>query len=257
MLDNTDDGIVINLVLAGPAVEGAWLRRQLAAIDPITMGSLAAPQRIIIAADGGVNILHQLNLLPHYWVGDGDSSQPAALAWLTQHQVPQYRYATKKDRTDGRLAWQLAQQLCPKIYAVRLWQALGGRLDQLLAALGLVSQISKQLVAYSPCLAPKLDGRGSATICSPTQTITILPPMGIELHAPHRGSKFSLQAYGGTVENLNIWGAEYSLEDFTLELGDDLTISNHFDDQPVYISWQAGELLLWLDGEGVRWQRIG
>jgi thiamine pyrophosphokinase len=57
------------------------------------------------------------------------------------------------------------------------------------------------------------------------------------------GTYFSLQAYEGSVKHLNIRGAKYPLEYYTLKVGDPITISNMFLQEQVEIEFEEGLLL--------------
>ena len=89
------------------------------------------------SANGGSKHLFRLNHLPDRVVGDMDSLPAEVQAWLTAGQVPLSEHPPEKDETDLELALLLAvEQGEPEIW---LFGLLGGRLDQMLANIFLMS----------------------------------------------------------------------------------------------------------------------
>ena len=89
------------------------------------------------AADGGSRHLFRLNHLPDRVIGDMDSLEPELQAWLTAGNVPFDQHPPEKDETDLELALLLAAQ--GEEAEVWLFGVLGGRLDQMLANILLLS----------------------------------------------------------------------------------------------------------------------
>ncbi len=90
----------------------------------------------IIAADGGLNHIRKLKLVPDLLVGDLDSVDEKDLEWLEEKGVEIRKFSTHKDQTDLELAILEAVDLG----ASRLTIAggLGGRIDQTLANINLL-----------------------------------------------------------------------------------------------------------------------
>ena len=230
------------LILNGPALEPVWLKQQLSKVT------------YLVAADGGARSLQQLELVPNYWVGDGDSSTPTLRHWLRSHQVFCQEHAPCKAHTDGYLAWQLMVEQRLSFNECYILQALGGRLDHQIANLGLVKIMNDYLLAGDSSTL-QIDHAGLATIITPSEQVTVLPPMRMQLSGKPQ-NHFSLQAYGGTVAHLNVRHAAYSLKDYQLAPEEDLTISNQFSAVVgSEISWTSGYLMLWVEGE-CQWQRL-
>ena len=91
----------------------------------------------IIAADGGANHLMEMGILPEIVIGDLDSVDEDTLFELTNVEVRIEQYSEDKDETDIELALRYAADLRPS--AILIVGALGGRLDQTLANLSLLT----------------------------------------------------------------------------------------------------------------------
>ena len=91
----------------------------------------------IICADGGTRHALALGLQPDLIVGDMDSAEPAQLEELRKANVTIESFSHDKDETDLELAINRALVLKPKKIVIA--GALGGRLDQTLANITLLS----------------------------------------------------------------------------------------------------------------------
>jgi thiamine pyrophosphokinase len=95
--------------------------------------SIVDNSSLLICADGGANYAYQMEIVPHYIVGDLDSISPKALEYYTKLEVPFYRYPKRKDFTDMQLALAIAESKgANHIYFLG---SLGGRLDHTLSNL--------------------------------------------------------------------------------------------------------------------------
>jgi thiamine pyrophosphokinase len=94
----------------------------------------------LIAADGGANYLLKMGLLPDILIGDLDSVDEDILIELTNAEVRIEQYSEDKDETDIELALRYAVELAPS--AILIVGALGGRLDQTIANLSLLTDPS-------------------------------------------------------------------------------------------------------------------
>ena len=99
--------------------------------------TLLQPGDHLIAADGGVNHLLKMDILPEVVIGDLDSIDEDTLFTLTSAEVEIKQYSEDKDETDIELALRYAVELQPS--AVLIVGALGGRLDQTLSNLSLLT----------------------------------------------------------------------------------------------------------------------
>lgn len=99
--------------------------------------SLLQVDDYLIAADGGVNHLMNMGILPEIVIGDLDSVSEDTLFELTSAEVNIEQYSEDKDETDIELALRYAVELRPS--AILIIGALGGRLDQTLANLSILT----------------------------------------------------------------------------------------------------------------------
>ena len=91
----------------------------------------------LIAADGGVNHLLKMGILPEIVIGDLDSIDEDTLLQLTSAEVNIEQYSEDKNETDIELALRYAIELQPT--SILIVGALGGRLDQTLANLSILT----------------------------------------------------------------------------------------------------------------------
>ena len=99
--------------------------------------SLAQRDDYIICADGGTRHALALGLQPNLIVGDLDSAEPAQLQALQKANVTIEAFSHDKDETDLELAINRALALKPE--KIVIVGALGGRLDQTLANITLLT----------------------------------------------------------------------------------------------------------------------
>ncbi len=91
----------------------------------------------IICADGGTRHARSLNVTPNLVIGDMDSAEKAQLQKLKAEDVEIEIYPRDKNETDLELAIQRSIKMDPK--QIIIIAALGGRLDQTLANIALLS----------------------------------------------------------------------------------------------------------------------
>ena len=110
-------------------------------------GRLRSPKRLAallyaddfhIAADGGLRHLRRLDLKPHLLIGDLDSVTGQDVQWASANGAEVRRYPREKDETDLELALKAAVDTGTR--AILLVAALGGRLDQTLGNLFLLTR---------------------------------------------------------------------------------------------------------------------
>lgn len=93
----------------------------------------------IICADGGIRHALALDLKPALVIGDMDSAEKADLQKLRNDDVSIELFPQNKNETDLELAIVKAAELNPK--EIIVIAALGGRIDQALANITLISNI--------------------------------------------------------------------------------------------------------------------
>ena len=142
------------------------------------------PQALVIAADGGARLARSCGLVVDVVIGDMDSIDAQTLEELEEAGAQLLRHPPDKDETDLELAlkWAMSQG----ISCLRVFGALGGRLDQTLANVSLLA-----LPQLRDCDVQLLDGSQRAWLLRPGahdligstgDTVSLLP-----LHGPVRG----------------------------------------------------------------------
>jgi len=99
--------------------------------------SLLQSDDYVICADGGTRHAMALGVQPNLVIGDLDSAEQTALQKYRDEGVTVESYSRDKNETDLELAIQRAVELNPN--QILVIAALGGRLDQTLANIALLS----------------------------------------------------------------------------------------------------------------------
>lgn len=192
----------------------------------------------LIAADGGANHLLKMGILPEIVIGDLDSIDEDTLFDLTSAEVEIKQYSEDKDETDIELALRYAVELQPS--AILIVGALGGRLDQTLANLSILTD---------PTL-PKIDirmddGVEEVFFCRASAAkggLTASSPQG-EVRG-RSGDTVSLIPWHGRVEGVQTEGLQWPLYGETLFSDKSRGISNMMVDGKASIRIQSGLLLV-------------
>jgi len=101
---------------------------------------LITDKDFIVSADGGLRYIRSLNLIPKLVVGDLDSVNHDDIEFLNDNNIEILKFPTDKDQTDLEIA--LRELIKMDYKDILVIGALGGRIDQTLANLGLISSIS-------------------------------------------------------------------------------------------------------------------
>jgi thiamine pyrophosphokinase len=168
------------------------------------------PTDRIFCADGGARHAILLGLTPELIVGDLDSLPVEAVTQMEKIGVIIHRHPVDKDQNDLELALELA--VAQKPSEILLVTALGGRLDQMLANIMLLTRPD-----YASVPIILVDGLQTAQLLHSHASITI---------NGQPGDTLSLIPLTGTVTNVTLKNVEWPLEKTTLSLGDTLTVSN-------------------------------
>lgn len=184
---------------------------------------------LIVAADSGLRHARALGVTPDVIVGDFDSVTARDLA--SYPSVPQVRYPVDKDQLDLEIAIDYAlEQGARQLY---LAGVLGGRLDQLLAALLIAAGLRERGVAVS------LHGSYQDVYLLSEETITLaLAPKTLF-------SVLSLQAESV----LSIENARYPLKNARLQYGTGLGVSNRTTELPLMVDIKQGLIALIIERE--------
>lgn len=179
----------------------------------------------IISADSGFRKLEKLGVYPDLAVGDFDSSK-----------VPDFDgelivLPTHKDDTDTLYA--LKQAINRGYNNITVVGGIGSRFDH--------SYSNVVNIDYCKSLG------ADCKIVTPNSEIfiaydTVRIPKG-------KYDYFSLFAFGGECRGLTIEGAEYPLDDYTLECGTSMCQSNCVKDELCTISFASGKLLVVLSND--------
>lgn len=98
----------------------------------------------IISADGGLRYIRTLNLKPNLVVGDLDSINNDDVKFLTINNIEILKFPREKDQTDLEIA--VRESVKRNYRNILIIGALGGRIDQTLANLGLIASFSNNKV---------------------------------------------------------------------------------------------------------------
>jgi thiamine pyrophosphokinase len=207
---------VVYVIAGGELGDPAFFREQATADAPAAL----------ICADGGARHLEAAGMIPTLIVGDMDSLARGSRASYEAMGVRILRHPRDKNETDTELALREAFAMAPT--EVRIWGALGGRIDHALANLSLLVQgIERgvevrlidewcELFLVTGCAV--IEGREG-------QTVSILP--------------FMDEASGVTLR-----GFEYPLTKASMVLGRPWGISNVLKARQGVIEVDSGRLLV-------------
>lgn len=187
---------------------------------------LCRDAELVIAADSGVRHAAPLGVTPDLIVGDFDSATEADLNRYPQ--VPRHRHPARKDLLDLELA--LVEAATRGATDLLVVGALGGRLDQTLAALLIAAR-------YRAEYALTLHSGDSAAY--PLRDGDVL-----ELKLPV-GQPFSLLSLA-PVSVVSLGGASYPLKHAELAFGVGLGVSNQVAAPPLKVTLHSGLALLLL-----------
>ncbi len=197
-------------------------------------GELTAPDIIsehikhddfLIAVDGGLAHLITLNLKPDLIIGDLDSADPSQVAKFRTSGVPIRQFPTQKDETDLELA--IAAALDMGITSLRLIAALGGRLDQTLANIFLMTQPN-----LKECDLRLIDHH---------QEVFVIHEEA--LLQGESGQRVSLLPLNGPAVGVRTKGLVYPLNEETLYPYESRGISNRMETNHAEVSLKNGQLL--------------
>jgi thiamine pyrophosphokinase len=197
-----------------------------------SLPDLEAARRIIqpgdtlIAADGGTRHILALGLLPSLVIGDLDSLSADDRQRLEDAGVELRPYPRDKDETDLELA--LGYAIEDGFGKIRILAALGGRLDQTLANLALLTdpRLSTPDVRLDDGVEEAFFVRDHATVAGrPGDTVSLLP-------------------WGGPAEGVTAEGLHWPLHGETLHPHQTRGVSNEMLGTAASVSIQTGLLLV-------------
>lgn len=179
----------------------------------------------VIAADGGLVHVQNLNLTPTHILGDFDSLGHVPDSSLV--------YPVEKDDTDTMLAVRRGLELGCKEFL--LYGSLDGpRLDH--------------TVANFQTLQFLADRGARGYLIGNTYIVTVVKNGSLSFSSRAEGI-VSVFCHGAAAQGVTLTGLQYPLENGTLDPGFPLGVSNHFIGQDSMIRVDAGSLLVLYDRE--------
>jgi len=182
----------------------------------------------ILCANGGTDACLRLGFTPDLVVGDLDSLAAETLELLHKNHVEIIVHPEDKNRTDLELALQEAASRHPK--NILVLNAIGGRLDQLLANIFLLA--SRELASIPVTLA---DGNQSV--------YPLTGPKEFTLNG-RPGDTFSLVVLSDKAEGITLGGVKWPLKNAALTFGSTLPVSNQFMDNTAELQMKSGSILV-------------
>jgi thiamine pyrophosphokinase len=188
---------------------------------------LAKQAEYIVAADSGLRHAVTLEIKPHVIVGDFDSVPPEILQQFPD--VPKKSYSRHKDLLDLEIA--LGVVLEQGATEIAMLGAVGGRFDQSLASLFIATRFRREGIIMS------LHGEQDIyLLLAPESKRYILP----------EGQRFSLLSLSNK-SVITLTNAAYPLNEFPLEYGVGLGISNEVKASPLTVNLHEGLSVLVLE----------
>jgi len=150
---------------------------------------IAERYHTLIAADGGLAILRELELQPTLVVGDFDSVTPETLDWVP---VERRRQVDDQDSTDLEKAIRAALESGHRLLGLAC--VTGGRLDHSQNAVSLMIRYraEAELVLYDACGEARLAGPPTARIRGRTGDRISLIPAPAAMSITSRGLRYPL-----------------------------------------------------------------
>ena len=174
---------------------------------------------LFIAADGGGNVAHSMNLIPDVIIGDLDSYKRTG--------IEQAEVIHDPDQNTNDLEKALQYALLQSVKNVTIFGATGKRVDHTLKNLSVLLQFNSRFQSI------RFNDRYSTMFI-------IQSPFRIELPV---GSSVSLFPISGKVDNICSDGLRYKLQNDTLENGVMDGTSNQTTKKRVEIEFEKGDLL--------------
>lgn len=181
---------------------------------------------IIICCDGGSKYLFEEGIIPHYIIGDLDSSIPQIIDFFKTKNVIFKQFNTKKDETDMELCLDFALGLNP--LEIIMLGATGTRLDHTLGNINLLIKAENKKIKASI-----IDKNNTIYITNSSITIT-----------GEKGDIVSLLPITNTVSGITTTNLEYALNNGSLNIGKPMGVSNVMEDNTATITVKDGYLLV-------------
>lgn len=183
----------------------------------------------IIAVDNGLRILSENKIKPNHIVGDFDTIDANILAeYRNDKSIEIHEYNPVKDNTDTDIAIKLAIEL--RSDKIIVLGAIGTRLDHVLGNIHV--------------LKSAIDNNVECKILDENNEIQLINKTTILGKKELTKKYISLIPLTEKVENINLKGLKYELENGTLTIGSSLGISNEIVKEQATIEFDNGILIL-------------
>jgi len=181
---------------------------------------------VIICTDGAAERMREIGRVPDMIVGDMDSIDEATLEYCKRNGSRIVRHPERKDETDTQIALECAFRVDPE--EIRIFGALGGRIDHALANISLLVMCAKR-------------GVDARIVDEGCELFVINDSCMIE---GRKGETVSLLPLSTDVRGITLDGFEYPLVGATMEIGVPYGISNRLTGTRGTISVEEGYLLV-------------
>lgn len=204
--------------------------------------SLLQKEDHIICADGGTRHVLALGIKPNLIIGDMDSAEKGVLRKFKDEGVEIELYPQDKNETDLELAISHAIELNPK--QIIIIAALGGRLDQTLANISLLSDLRLSTLRHGSQRPDVLSGGQAFDVRLDDGVEEIfLCRDQVEVHG-RIGDIVSLIPWQGTAFEVQTINLKWVLHKETLYPDKTRGISNEMTDNIASVSIASGLLLI-------------
>jgi len=180
---------------------------------------------IIIVADKGLESIDALNIEPNYIIGDFDSVNQNILEKYKNRNIN--RLLPEKDFTDTEAALEIAINKNSK--DVTIIGATGTRLDHVLANIHILKRA--------------LDNGINARIIDCNNEIILIKDK-IEIEKNNKYKYISLIPLTTEVKGLTLKGFKYEVQEYTLQIGTSLGVSNEQIEDKAIIALAEGILIV-------------
>ncbi|HOZ11436.1 MAG TPA: thiamine diphosphokinase [Thermotogota bacterium] len=190
----------------------------------------------LVAVDGGLRCLKDLDLVPDLWIGDGDSVSESDIAWACRNRTKIHLFPFSKNYLDSELAIRAISESCSEIGLSGVW---GSRPDQSFSTVSLLLLTE----GFGMIAEAFLTTQGTETIMG----ICRGPVERVFQSAPRdRWSFIALTECHG----VTLIGFDYGLKGESVFRDQTRTISNRATADNVRIKIESGDLLYFhlLDG---------
>ncbi len=181
---------------------------------------------VLICTDGAAEKIRGLGRVPDMIVGDMDSVDEATLRYFEAKGSRIIRHPADKDETDTQLALELAFEM--DLDGMRIFGALGGRIDHALANISLLVMCAKR-------------GVDTKIVDRECELFIVNGSCVID---GREGDTVSLLPLSSDVRGITLGGFEYPLSGAVMEIGVPYGISNRLTGARGTISVESGYLLV-------------